>query len=81
MKKNVAGVGICGCIALFQPFENTTGRMGHFGGISDCLGAVVGAPRAPEWGNYRSQIWISYYEERNCGWGGDLWLHNIISTI
>ena len=43
----MAGVGICGCITSFQPFENISEKMGHFGGMSGHLGAVVGAPEDP----------------------------------
>ena len=46
-KEIVAGVGICGCITSFQPFENISEKMGHFGGMSGHLGAVVGAPTTP----------------------------------
>ena len=44
--KNVAGVGICGCMKSLKPFENMVGKIDNMGGMFGCFGAMVGLPRA-----------------------------------
>ena len=51
--------------------------MGHFGGYVWLFWGCGGGPAGPGWGNYPSQMWMSYYVKEKCGWCGDLWLHDI----
>ena len=58
MKKNVAGVGICGYMTSFKQFETWLGKWIILEGMSGCFGAVVGAPRASWCGKHPSQVVI-----------------------
>ena len=57
------------------------GKMDNFGGYVWLFWGCGVGPEGPGWGNYPTQIWISYYDEYKCGWCGYLWLHDITLTI
>ena len=77
MKKDVAGVGICGCMTSPLWLENMIRKMRHFEGYFWLLWDSGGGTEGPGWGNYLSPMWMSFYDEEKCVWCGYLWLLDI----
>ena len=78
MKKNVAGVGICGCLTSLVWKHNR--ENGSFWGV--CL-AVLGlwwGPRGP-WMGKSPLPDVDEYVEEKCCWCGYLWLHDITLIV
>ena len=77
MKKDVAGVGICGCMTSPLWLENMTRKMRHFKGYFWLLWNSGVGTEGPGWGNYLSLMWMNFYNEEKCGLCGLLWLLDI----
>ena len=63
MKKDVAVVGICGCMTSPLWLENMIQKMRHFEGYFWLLCDSGGGTECPGWGNYLSPMEMSLYDE------------------
>ena len=65
MKKDVAGVGICGCMTSPLWLENMIWKMCHFEGYFWLLWDSGEGTGGPKGGNYLSPMWMSLYDKKN----------------
>ena len=78
MKKNVSGVGICGCLTSLVWKHNR--ENGSFWGVSLAVLGLWWGPRGP-WMGKSPLPDVDEYAEEKCCWCGYLWLHDITLIV